>query len=64
MMFTSLLHHPVVLISHEAHRYIEEHKRERKKRTGRMVKYKEMHIRNIDNGDYLIYRISSMNAIT
>jgi hypothetical protein len=41
-MFTSLLHPPVVLISHEAHPYIEENERERKKRTGRMVKYKEM----------------------
>jgi hypothetical protein len=49
-MFTSLLHHPVVLISHEAHGYTEEHERERKKRIGRKVKYKEMHICNIDNG--------------
>jgi hypothetical protein len=31
MMFTSLLHHPVVLISYKAHRYIKVYKEERKK---------------------------------
>jgi hypothetical protein len=31
MIFTSLLHHPLVLISYKAHRYIEEYKEERKK---------------------------------
>jgi hypothetical protein len=32
-MFTPLLHHPVVLISYNAHRYIEEYEEERKGRT-------------------------------
>ena len=56
-MFTSLLHHPVVFISHKAHSYIDERERER---IERKVKDKEMHIRNIDieNGDYFIQRVS------
>jgi hypothetical protein len=32
-MFTSLIHHPVVLISYNAHRYTEEYEEERKGRT-------------------------------
>jgi hypothetical protein len=31
-MFTSLLHHPVVLMAYNAHRYIEEYEEERKGR--------------------------------
>jgi len=39
-MFTSLLHHPILFISHKTHHYIEEHEGERKRRTERRVKEK------------------------
>ncbi len=64
MMSTSLLHHPVLLISYRASHYIEEHEGEKKKRTERKVKDKEMHIRNIENGDFFTQRISCKNDVT
>jgi hypothetical protein len=63
-MFTSLLYHPVLLISHRALHYIEEHKGEKEKRTERKGKDKEMHIRNIENGNFFIQRISCKNDVT
>ncbi len=64
MMFTSLLHHPVLLISYRASHYIGEHEGEKKKRTEGKVKDKEMHIRNIENGAFFTQRISCNNDVT
>jgi hypothetical protein len=63
-MFTSLLHYPVLLISHGALHYIEEYEGEKKKRTERDVMDKKMHIRNIENGDFFIQRVSCKNDVT
>jgi hypothetical protein len=59
-MFTSLLHHPILL---KTHHYIEEHEGERKRRAERRVKDKEMHIRNIEDGDFSIQRISCKSGV-